>query len=362
VRGLERNADRVGLAPIENATSSQHLQRAFWEWREAWVGQPFWAHFQTTDVHAPFNTVAPFAGLFLSPEMRKQYFEWDDVVQWNDSASCAAAGTTVEQFALAQQALYDEGMAHQDYQLARLVERLKAEGQYENTILVIASDHGYPAGGYRIMPGMAPGAPYIHPFATRVPLMFVWPGHTIQGLRIRTPVSMLDVLPTLLDLAGLPQPDLKQGSSLAPLVLGRIPEEEWEFRPVFVDVLMEERVSGSLMGNIEVIDGRWGASLCVRPHGLTAAQADDYGVGDDLPNCIQAGRPEGLLLFDLWEDPLLQRPINAERPDLVEEYTALLRAQIEANAAMRELMGAGGERTALSPEQLEMLRTLGYIR
>ena len=371
-RGLDRNVDRAGLAPIENATdatSSQYLQRAFWEWRDAWVGQPFWAHFQTTDVHEPFETVAPFAGLFLAPEMRERYFRWDELELCNSylrpltnerEASCAAAGGTEERFALAQQALYDEGMAHQDHQLERLVARLQAAGQYENTILVIASDHGYPAASHRVMPGMARGAPYIHPFATRVPLMFVWPGHIAGGRRIRTPVSMLDVLPTLLELVGLPQPDLKQGQSLAPLLLGQVAEAEWESRPVIVDVLVEDVASGQLMGNIEMIDGRWGASLCVRPAGTTFVRRNH--VYDALVGCVQARRPERLLLYDLWEDPLLQRPVNAERPDLVEKYTALLEAQVEANAAIRKLVGAGGERVSLTPEQLQTLRTLGYIQ
>ncbi len=251
-------------------------------------------------------------------------------------------------------------MAHQDYQLERFVARLQAAGQYENTILVIASDHGYPAAGNRRMPGMARGAPYIHPFATRVPLMFVWPGHIAGGRRIRTPVSMLDVLPTLLELVGLPQPDLKQGQSLAPLLLGQVAEAEWESRPVIVDVLVEDVASGQLMGNIEMIDGRWGASLCVRPAGTTFDLRRNH-VYDALVGCVEAMRPERLLLYDLWEDPLLLSPVNAKRPDLVEKYTALLEAQVEANAAIRKLVGAGGERVSLTPEQLQTLRTLGYI-
>lgn len=178
---------------------------------------------------------------------------------------------------------------------------------------------------------------------------------------MRAPVSMLDVLPTLLDLVELPKPAMVQGQSLAPLLLGQITEQEQGFHPVFVDVLVEDQVSGELMGGIEVIHGRWGASLCVDPGDMTIAQRR-YSVGDGLPSCVGLMRAERLLLFDLWEDPLLQRPINDKRPDLAEKYTALLEAQMEANAAMRELVGAGGERTVLTPEQLEMLRTLGYIR
>ena len=171
---------------------------------------------------------------------------------------------------------------------------------------------------------------------------------------------MLDVLPTLLELVGLPEPDLKQGQSLAPLLLGQVAEAEWESGPVIVDVLVEDVATGQLMGNIEMIDGRWGASLCVRPAGTTFGSRRP--VGDALLSCVQAMRPERFVLYDLWEDPLLQRPVNAERPDLVEKYTALLEAQVEANAAMRKLVGAGGERVSLTPEQLRTLRSLGYIQ
>jgi arylsulfatase A-like enzyme len=171
---------------------------------------------------------------------------------------------------------------------------------------------------------------------------------------------MIDVLPTLLDLTGLPQPEVRQGRSLAPLLLGQVTEEEWEPRPVIVDVLVTDGISGELVGNIEVIDGRWGASLCVRPDdpedGVRGA-----GTGDALTGCTDTVR-ERLLVYDLWDDPLLQSPINEERPDLVEKYTAFLEAQVEAHAALRELIAGGGQSVELRPEQLEQLRTLGYIQ
>ena len=362
--GLERGVDLVRvLDPPVPAVSSEYLHRAFWDWKEAYPGTPYWAHFQTTDVHEPFRPKAPFSGLFITPELRARYIEWDEALDWTDTAA-------VVRHALAQQALYDEGMAHQDHHLERFVERLKAEGRWENTILVIASDHGYPAGSHRRMPGLANDAPHIHPFATRVPLMFVWPGH-IEGQRIGTPVSMIDVLPTLLDLTGLPQPQMRQGESLAPLLLGQVTEEEWEHHPVFVDVLLIDEISGELIGNIEVIDGRWGASLCVRPED-PEVEVRTVRIGDALTRCTETypgwkwhnrfPPRERLLVYDLWDDPLLERPINEERPDLVEKYTELLEAQVELNAALRGLIAGGGQSVELSPEDLEQLRTLGYIQ
>jgi arylsulfatase A-like enzyme len=332
-------------------------------------GTPYWAHFQTTDVHDPFRPMAPFSGLFITPELRAQYLEWDEAAELDEVDFGDTAWWT--RHALAQQALYDEGMAHQDHHLERFVARLKAEGRWENTILVIASDHGYPAGSHRMMPGHPNDAPFIHPFVTRVPLIFVWPGHIEGGRRIRTPVSMIDVLPTLLDLAGFPQPQMKQGQSLTPLLLGQVTEEEWEPHPVFVDVLAIDRISGELVGNIEVIDDRWGASLCVRPDD-PEVEVRGVRIQDGLTRCTEAfpgwerqsrtPPRERLLVYDLWDDPLLERPINEERPDLVERYTNLLETQVKVNAALRELISGGGQSVELRAEDLEQLRALGYIQ
>jgi arylsulfatase A-like enzyme len=41
---------------------------------------------------------------------------------------------------------------------------------------------------------------------SHVPLLFAWPGHIREGVQVDQPVSMIDVLPTLLDLLGMPKP------------------------------------------------------------------------------------------------------------------------------------------------------------
>ncbi len=81
---------------------------------------------------------------------------------------------------------------------------------------------------------------------------------------------------------------------------------------------------------------------------------------------METGKPnpprERLLVYDLWDDQLLERPINEERPDLVEKYTKLLEAQVELNATLRKLIAGRGQSVELSPEDLEQLQMLGYIQ
>jgi arylsulfatase len=361
--GLERGVDTVQIIdPPVNSESSRGHHRAFWKWREEYPGEPYWIHFQTTDVHEPFRPTAPFSGLFITPEQRARYIEWDDAIQeaggFRDPDAYVKVGTTIEQHALAQQALYDEGMAHQDCQLRRFVERLRAAGEWENTLFIVASDHGYPAASHRFNPGMAWDAPYIHPFATRVPLMFVWPARIQAGARFTDPVSMVDVLPTILELAGLPMPEVMQGQSLVPLLLG---EGEWRPKPVIVDMLVVEQTSGKLVGSLEMIDGRWGASLVFNEVMPGEAPPNRSGFGDGLIGEAPFTRAEPLLIYDLWDDPLLTTPINAERPDLVEKYRTMLEEQFTANEILQEMIGSGGD-VKMTSEQLERLRTLGYIR
>jgi arylsulfatase A-like enzyme len=194
------------------------------------------------------------------------------------------------------------------------------------------------------------GHPIFRPSISRVPLLFIWPGHIEGGQRFSDPVSNIDVLPTVLDLAGLPPPEAMQGRSLAPLLLGT---GDVEPRPVIFDEFWRTRLwgmsvdnpTGELQGVIEVVDGRWGASLWIGPE----AEDEDWR------------RPMPLLLFDLWNDPWCLSPVNEQHPDLVEKYTTFLEAQWEAHQALAQHFTPGGD-VELTPEQLETLRSLGYIK
>jgi hypothetical protein len=68
-----------------------------------------------------------------------------------------------------------------------------------------------------------------------------------------------------------------------------------------------------------------------------------------------------LLICDLWNDSECRHSLHEERPDLVEKYTAFLEAQWEAHQALAQYF-TRSESVALTPEQLEALRSLGYIQ
>jgi arylsulfatase A-like enzyme len=354
--GLDRGVDRLSEDWLRNnSISSVELHDRFWRWREEYPAEPYWVHFQTTDVHWPWSPVAPFAGLFISPELRETYYEWERAVRAAATiprrpGSAAFDQTGISRLAYdnARRGLYDETMAHNDYQIGRLVEDLKARGEWEHTLLFIAADHGhYHAGLGLLDPMPSTWGPLFRASVSRIPLIVVWPGRISPGQRFTDPVSMIDVLPTILELTGTPMPEIIQGQSLAPLLLG---EEGWQRQPVIFDEFTVDRKTGKLSGYIEVIDGQWGASLTIPDREPVAATA--YPRGE---------RPASLLLYDVWNDPECLRSLHEERPDLVKKYTEFLEAQWEAHQALAQRFTPGAE-VALTPEQLRTLRALGYIQ
>jgi len=200
--------------------SSRYLHEGFWDWREASPHEPFWVHFQTTDTHRDFPAPTPFAGLFVDQAQRERYLQdldrieaaWEAELDGGDPFaaydSLGISRTDLEAVAIG---LYGEAMAHNDYRLGQLVDRLKARGEWENTLLIIGGDHSIAAAIGNVAPRLMDPMPplwsqsLLQPHESRVPLILVWPGHIQGGQRLDQPVSMIDVLPTLLDLVGLRQ-------------------------------------------------------------------------------------------------------------------------------------------------------------
>ena len=369
---LERGVDvfrDAGVTPPSG--SSAELHQDYWRWRETYPAEPYWVHFQTTDVHPKWNQTrdapAPFAGLFSSPELRETYYEWEQQLAavagfthlpWLSLEALDKTGIDYAAFFNAARSLYDETMAHQDYQLGKLVERLKARGEWGHTLIIVAADHA--SASAHLPDPFPPGwGPMFRSTVTRIPLIVVWPERIAPGQRFNQPVSMIDMLPTILDLSGLPMPEVMQGQSLTPLLLG---EEGWEARPVILDEFGIEG-TGELSGYIEVIDGQWGASLLIDP-----SPSGRLPTLSDMPKSrfgdyehSRQRRPVPLLLYDLWNDPYTQHSLHEERPELVEKYTAFLEAQFAAHLALAERF-TRSEDSPLTPEQLQTLRALGYIQ
>lgn len=105
---------------------------------------------------------------------------------------------------------YLASISYVDHQVGRLLDALDASPHANNTIVVLWSDHGFHIGEKENWEKFT-----LWNQGTRVPLLIHVPGSTRHGTATRQPASLVDIYPTLCDLAGLPIPEQCTGTSLA---------------------------------------------------------------------------------------------------------------------------------------------------
>lgn len=125
-----------------------------------------------------------------------------------------------------------------DEQIGRIIQVLERSGLEENTLILFTSDHGDGAASHRWAAKLS-----FYEESVAVPFIVTQFGRTRENIVDRDhPVSGLDVLPTLLDYAGLPVPAACLGASLRPLVEGNgIPDREFVVSELAVDPQRTER-------------------------------------------------------------------------------------------------------------------------
>ena len=220
---------------------------------------------------------------------------------------------------------YDPELGYVDDVLGKFWNFLEQRGLLERALVVFTSDHGESLGEH----GESTHGYFTYQSTLRVPLIIHWPMQPTTFVpRVAEPVSLMDVAPTLLQIAGIATPAEFQGQSLMALATGGAPAGTKASAP-------EEIYSESLY-----------------PHahfGTSALRTLRFGAY----KYIKAPRPE---LYDQAQDP-------AESNNLYESQKSkalALRARID------KLLSRYGPRAAnasstLQPEALEKLRSLGYI-
>ena len=100
-----------------------------------------------------------------------------------------------------------------DAQVGRLLDHLKSSGLDKNTIIVFTSDHGYHMGEHGHWQKQT-----LFDNATRIPLIISFPNMKNKGGISKSPVELIDLYPTLMDLTGINIPEHVVGKSLEPLM------------------------------------------------------------------------------------------------------------------------------------------------
>jgi arylsulfatase A-like enzyme len=115
--------------------------------------------------------------------------------------------------------LYDGEVLAVDDLVGGIWDEIRARGLADRTLLVITADHGDEFGEH----GDYGHGHTVYQDITWVPLIFAGPQVASPGRVVGTPIPLLDLMPTLLDVAGAPLPDPMRGESLLPVLQGGDP-------------------------------------------------------------------------------------------------------------------------------------------
>jgi arylsulfatase A-like enzyme len=173
------------------------------------MNSPFFLWCSFPDPHEPFAAVRKWSEQYRNVEDMELPAHYCEATSLNrsstfDDLNRQAEGYTPEYIKRALRETY--GMiSHIDEQIGRVMAALKESGQADNTVVIFTSDHGEQHGEHNLLyKGLYPYQGHTRvPFIINVP----WAAPEHRGRRVNTPISSgLDLMPTVLDLAGVPQP------------------------------------------------------------------------------------------------------------------------------------------------------------
>lgn len=193
--------------------------------------QPFMLFFHTYEVHTPYREREPFFSQFHSgvddeplPPVKtstqqvssEEGFKTRKVLTALEPGGKPKYVPLPDRFIGLAGDLYDGGVAFADLHIGKLLGFLDESGLSENTIVVLTSDHGESLGEK----GLA-GHSSLEEWEIKIPLVFAGPGlEDFRGKRVEAQARLIDIMPTILELAGEGLPADIDGVSLLPAMRG----------------------------------------------------------------------------------------------------------------------------------------------
>ncbi len=315
--------------------------------------RPFLVVLHLGDPHSPYEPLGRYAELWaepgskerhdslrdeIAPKIESTFFRFNELPQQVD---LEREGYDLEWWRDHEIDWYDGSIRGLDAELQRFVDRLEHLELTDDVVLTFASDHGEEFFEH----GNNWHGTNLYGHQTDVPLVMWGPGFLPAGVVVEPTVQTIDVLPTLLELAGIEIPERVQGRSLLPAVeavaAGEAPSSRG-FRPA--PAFVRHVLAGDSLGFPDSMLGR--ARAVITP---------EWRLVHHLESSVD--RPE-FELFARADDPLSLNDVAGEHPDVVATLSAQLENWASSIADQKLEAESTGE---MSTEELERLRALGYL-
>lgn len=225
---------------------------------------------------------------------------------------------------------YLASTSYVDAQIGKLIAALETAGVRDNTIIVVWGDHGWHLGDMGVW-----GKATNYEIATRVPLMIWTPEMKTRGAKTDALVELVDIYPTLCELAGQPIPEHTEGHSFVPLLddpnqdwkkaaFSQYPNpalREWAANPL--SPAMRETWFGPLIGEVEERirnqqGDKWNRELFEQHLTGFTMRTDRYRLVLWKDRRDLEAEPLFVELFDHRSDPNETTNVAAQNPKLVQ--------------------------------------------
>ena len=294
----EKNAEQINRAAL-NWLKENHKKKFF-----------LWMHYQ--DPHGPYTAPRKYQDTFS--HHNNEYIPIEKVREYQRLPWIEEEDGKVD--AASYRDAYDAEILYCDESVGKLVAGLSELG-LEDTVIILAADHGESLGEHDYYFGHGN---FVYEACSRVPLIIYAPSIIKNPGRIEEQVNLMNIAPTIMDLAGIPIPTGMEGRSLLPMIKG-------------------EELSGDEHIFLE------------RANRIKAVRTDDWKYITDLDQ----GTDE---LYYLRDDPLETKNVALENRRQVEKLKSRLREWMNPN----DHIPIGKEHyRKLKETELKALKSLGYL-
>lgn len=190
---------------------------------------PWWLSVNYFDPHPPYDAPSEYRNRYNPRDLSLPLYR-EGEAEYQKKLSAYAKHQTKDYIKPGEEALerlasYYGMVELLDEQVGRLFKYLEDTEQMENTVIIFTSDHGDMMGDHSLI---RKGCRF-YEGAVRVPLIFQWKGKIRSHAVISSQVELLDLVPTIAELAGVSVPDSLQGESLVPMLLGQEDKRRKEY-------------------------------------------------------------------------------------------------------------------------------------